>query len=41
MSVFLDSFDQTCVSDLCWKNGKYKDGVFNFLFVISIIFLVL
>ena len=37
----LDSFNQTCVPDLCWKNGKFKDGVFTFLFVVSIIILVL
>ena len=37
----LDSFNQTCVPDLCWENGKFKDGVFTFLFVLSIIILVL
>ena len=36
-----DTFNQTCVPDLCWKNGKFKDRVFIFLFVVSIIFLVL
>ena len=41
MSVILDSFNQTCVPDLCWENGKFKDGVFTFLFVLSIIILVL
>ena len=38
---YYDNFNKVCKRDLCYSNGKFKDGVFIFLIILSIVILIL
>jgi len=35
------TFNKTCVKDICWANGKFKDSAFRFLLIFSSIILII